>query len=136
VAILGEFCAGHAINVLVGSRGRLPVPVHWVADLLKRAGHPACGALLSLNVLSDRAASDVKPIVPLVKAACANSFEFDTQGREKTVDYPRVTGVLLDAGYRGYVGIAYRGRQLDEYEGIRATKTLLESVADTRPLPS
>jgi L-ribulose-5-phosphate 3-epimerase len=35
---------------------------------------------------------------------------------------------VLDAGYRGYVGIEYEGSELSEPEGIRATKALLERV--------
>jgi len=37
---------------------------------------------------------------------------------------------VLDAGYRGWVGIEYEGGQLEELTGIRATKSLLERVRD------
>ena len=36
--------------------------------------------------------------------------------------------IVLDAGFHGYVGIEYEGSELDEYTGIRKTKTLLERV--------
>jgi hypothetical protein len=36
--------------------------------------------------------------------------------------------IVLDAGYRGYVGIEYEGSELPEAQGIRATKALLERV--------
>jgi hydroxypyruvate isomerase len=36
--------------------------------------------------------------------------------------------IVKDAGYRGYVGIEYEGKTLPEYDGIRATKALLEKV--------
>jgi hypothetical protein len=36
--------------------------------------------------------------------------------------------IVLDAGYRGYVGIEYEGDALHEPDGIRATKALLERV--------
>jgi hypothetical protein len=36
--------------------------------------------------------------------------------------------IVLDAGYRGWVGIEYEGSTLSEPDGIRATKTLLERV--------
>ena len=36
--------------------------------------------------------------------------------------------IVLDAGYRGYVGIEYSGERLSEPEGIRWTKKLLERV--------
>ena len=37
---------------------------------------------------------------------------------------------MLDAGYRGYVGIEYEGSRLSEPDGIRATKALLERVRE------
>jgi sugar phosphate isomerase/epimerase len=37
-------------------------------------------------------------------------------------------GIVKDAGYRGWVGIEFEGRALDEYEGIRMTHALLERV--------
>ena len=36
--------------------------------------------------------------------------------------------IVLDAGYKGYVGIEYEGGKLSEPEGIKATKKLLETV--------
>jgi len=36
--------------------------------------------------------------------------------------------IVKDAGFKGYVGIEYEGDQLNEFEGIRATKALLEKV--------
>ena len=38
--------------------------------------------------------------------------------------------IVLDAGYRGWVGIEYEGSQLGEMEGIAATRALLEKVRD------
>ena len=35
---------------------------------------------------------------------------------------------MLDAGYRGYVGIEYEGPDLSEMAGIAATKKQLEKV--------
>ena len=36
--------------------------------------------------------------------------------------------IVLDCGYNGYIGIEYEGNELDEMEGILATKKLLERV--------
>jgi hypothetical protein len=38
--------------------------------------------------------------------------------------------IVLDAGYRGYVGIEYEGTRLSEPDGIRATKNLLVRVRE------
>ena len=42
----------------------------------------------------------------------------------------RLMKIVLDAGYRGYVGIEYEGNVLPEREGIQATKDLLVRVRD------
>lgn len=39
--------------------------------------------------------------------------------------------VVLDAGYRGFLGVEYEGDVLSEPDGIRATKALLERVRET-----
>ncbi|HRT43305.1 MAG TPA: sugar phosphate isomerase/epimerase, partial [Phycisphaerae bacterium] len=49
---------------------------------------------------------------------------------EVDIDYRRMIGIVLRAGYRGYVGIEYEGSRLPEPDGIRATKRLLERVRD------
>ena len=38
--------------------------------------------------------------------------------------------LVLDAGYRGYVGVEYEGGKLSEDEGIQATKDLLIKVRE------
>jgi hypothetical protein len=36
--------------------------------------------------------------------------------------------IVLDAGFRGFVGVEYEGDRLSETEGIVATKKLLETI--------
>ena len=44
--------------------------------------------------------------------------------------------IVTDAGYHGFVGIEYEGGRLSEPEGIKATKTLLESLRGSTYQPS
>jgi len=37
--------------------------------------------------------------------------------------------IVLDAGYRGRLGIEYEGNKQSEPDGIRMTKTLLEKTS-------
>jgi len=66
--------------------------------------------------------------MPFAKGVSAKSHDFDDKGNEVHTDYFRMMKIVLDAGYRGYVGIEYEGNKLDELAGIRATKDLLERV--------
>ena len=75
-------------------------------------------------------------MMPFAKGVSAKSYDFDSQGRETTLDYARLMKIVTDSGYHGYVGIEYEGKRLSEPEGIRATRRLLESVrrAEYRPV--
>jgi len=68
--------------------------------------------------------------MPFAKAVSAKSHDFGEAGKEIHTDYTRMMKIVLDAGYRGWVGVEYEGGKLDEYAGIKATKALLESVRD------
>ena len=58
----------------------------------------------------------------------SKSHDFDADGNETRTDYRRMMKIVLDAGYRGWVGVEYEGDRLGEPDGIRATKALLERV--------
>ena len=68
--------------------------------------------------------------MPFAKGVSAKSYAFDAQGNETTIDYARMMRIVAAAGYRGYVGIEFEGRTIEEHEGIRLTKALLERVRD------
>jgi hypothetical protein len=68
--------------------------------------------------------------MPYAKAVSAKSHVFDEAGNEREMDYFRLMRIVLDAGYRGYVGIEYEGSEINESEGIRSTKALLERVRE------
>ena len=55
----------------------------------------------------------------------------DTKGNESRTDYVKALKLVLDAGYRGYVGIEYEGGKLSEVAGVHATKKLLLKVRET-----
>jgi sugar phosphate isomerase/epimerase len=66
--------------------------------------------------------------MPFAKAVSAKSNDFDERGNEVHTDYRKMLRIVLDAGYRGYVGIEYEGNRLSEPAGVHATKRLLERV--------
>jgi L-ribulose-5-phosphate 3-epimerase len=67
-------------------------------------------------------------MMPYAKGVSAKSYDFDSSGKEKRLDFARIMKIVSDAGYHGFVGIEYEGSRLPEPEGIRATKKLLESL--------
>lgn len=135
---LAEYGDKYNINIIVENHGGLSSNGQWLAGVMKLADHPRVGTLPDFGNFktSDNPEEwydryqGVKELMPYAKAVSAKSHDFDEQGNETHTDYLKMMKIVLDAGYRDYVGIEYEGSQLSEYDGIRATKALLERVRE------
>ena len=134
---LTEFAAERQMNVIVENHGGISSNGAWLASVIQAVDHHRCGTLpdfgnfrIEEGVWYDRY-KGVAELMPFAKAVSAKSNDFDEQGEERGTDYLRMLRVVLEAGYRGYVGIEYEGSELSEPDGIRATKALLERTRDT-----
>ncbi len=131
---LTEFAAPMEINVLVENHGGLSSNGQWLAEVIRTVDLPRCGTLPDFgnfhlgNGQFYNRYKGVMELMPYAKAVSAKSHAFDEQGNEINTDYLRMMKIVLDAGYRGYVGIEYEGNKHSEPEGIMLTKTLLERV--------
>jgi len=67
-------------------------------------------------------------LMPFAKGVSAKTNVFDENGNEAKMDYVRLFKIVKDSGFKGIVGIEYEGPKLSEYDGIKATKKLLEKV--------
>jgi sugar phosphate isomerase/epimerase len=130
---LTEFAAERAINVIVENHGGISSNGAWLASVMTAVDHPRCGTLpdfgnfrISEGENYDRY-QGVAELMPFAKGVSAKSNEFDENGNERNTDYVRMMRIVLDAGYRGHVGVEYEG-EISEADGIRATKLLLEKV--------
>lgn len=134
---LSEFGDQHKINVIVENHGGFSSNGEWLAATIKKANHPRCGTLpdfgnfrIKDGEMYDRY-KGVTELMPFAKAVSAKSHDFDDKGNETHTDYEKMMKIVLAAGYHGYVGIEYEGGKLDEYQGVKLTKTLLERVRET-----
>lgn len=144
---LTEFADTLGINVIVENHGGLSSNGRWLSETIRAVDHPRCGTLpdfgnfcLDWSRADDPAAwydryQGVAELMPFAKAVSAKSHEFDESGNEVRTDYARMMKIVLDAGYRGYVGIEYEGDRHSEPEGIRMTKALLERVRESMREP-
>jgi sugar phosphate isomerase/epimerase len=126
---LTAFGADHDINIIVENHGGLSSNGAWLAGVMKKVGSRRCGTLPDFGNFDgyDRY-KGVAEMMPYAKGVSAKSYDFDAEGNETTIDYPKMMKIVLDAGYHGRVGIEYEGPKLSEPEGIRATKKLLERI--------
>jgi L-ribulose-5-phosphate 3-epimerase len=129
--------ADYGIDVIVENHGGLSSDGAWLAKTIERADHPGAGTLPDFGNFHlgggrhyDRYRG-VAELMPYARAVSAKAHEFDADGNEVHTDYRRMLEIVIDAGYRGYVGIEWEGKQPeDEVEGIRLTQRLLERVRE------
>jgi sugar phosphate isomerase/epimerase len=132
---LAEFAAKNGgLNVIVENHGGTSSHGKWLALVIEQVGLPNMGTLPDFGNFSiaqgkayDRYMG-VNELMPFAKGVSAKSYAFDKAGNETTIDYKRIMTIVRDAGYRGYVGIEFEGRGMEEVDGVNATKKLLERV--------
>lgn len=133
---LSEFAKPMGLNVIVENHGGLSSNGKWLSSVIEKVGLDNCGTLPDFGNFNlgggqwyDRY-EGVTELMPQAKAVSAKSHNFDEAGNETATDYKKMMKIVLDAGYRGWVGVEYEGAELDEYAGIKATKALLEKVRE------
>jgi sugar phosphate isomerase/epimerase len=133
---LTEFGDTKKINIIVENHGGLSSNGAWLAGVMKMVDLPRCGTLPDFgNFVLDWGTSEmydrykgVAELMPFAKAVSAKSHDFDDEGSELHTNYEKMIGIVLDSGYRGWIGIEYEGGKIGEFEGIIRTKDLLEKV--------
>ncbi len=60
-----------------------------------------------------------------------HDFAPEPEFRETHLDMDRMMKIVLDSGYRGWIGIEYSGKRLNEFEGIQAAKRYLDHFLDS-----
>jgi len=131
---LSTFAKNHGLGVIVENHGHLSSNGAWLAGVMQQVGMANCGTLpdfgnfnISPTEVYDRYRG-VQEMMPYAKAVSAKSNDFDAIGNESHTDFRRMMRIVLDSGYRGWVGIEYEGSELSESEGILHTKRLLEQI--------
>lgn len=136
LAVLAEHGEPYGVSILVENHGGYSSDGAWLAGVMEAAAHPGVGTLPDFGNFHlgggehyDRYRG-VSELMPYAKAVSAKSHEFDAQGNEVSTDYLRMLRIVVEAGYRGHVGIEYEGSKHSEIDGIRLTHDLLLRVRD------
>ena len=118
------------INVIIENHGGLSSDPASLVAVIKQANDPLLGTLPDFGNFPasvDRYDA-VRQMMPYAKAVSAKCHDFDEAGNETGTDYARMMKVVLDAGYKGWVGIEYEGKKLDEIAGIKTCQRLLQRL--------
>lgn len=141
---LTEFANPHEINVIVENHGGLSSNGAWLASVIKKVGLERCGTLPDFgNFGINRQKGEwydsyqgVAELMPFAKAVSFKTHDFDDDRPfitvdtrwERETDILRMMKIVIDSGYKGFIGIEYEGGKLDEFEGIRRSQRMLQEV--------
>ncbi len=135
---LSEYGEKEKIGVVVENHGGYSSDAGWLTGVMKQVNNPYCGTLpdfgnFTISLFPPRSYDPylgVKELMPYAKGVSAKTYDFDSSGQDKKIDFKRMMGIVGEAGYEGYIGIEYEGYKLSEDAGILATKKLIiDSVA-------
>lgn len=132
---LTEYGAKNKIHIICENHGGPSSNPDALLALIKAVGKPGFGTLPDFgNFPKDKKGKytidiydAIARMMPYAKGVSAKSYNFSSN-QETSLDYARILKIVTDSGYHGYVGIEYEGQRLSEPQGIKATKTLLESL--------
>lgn len=124
---LSEYAKPLDMGVIVENHGGLSSDGKWLSETIRLTGMANCGTLPDFgNFYEYDRYQGVTDLMPLAKAVSAKSYDFDEQGNETKIDFPRMMKIVLAANYHSWVGIEYEGNRMSPDDGIMATKKLLE----------
>ncbi|WP_353720338.1 sugar phosphate isomerase/epimerase family protein [Dyadobacter sp. 676] len=139
---LGEFAAKTGINVIVENHGGSSSNGKWLSGVMKQVNLKNVGTLPDFgNFCIKRSANGceesydryqgTQELMPYAKGVSAKTYDFDEKGNCIETDYAKILKIVKASGFKGIAGIEYEGSKLSEYDGIKATKALLERVGPT-----
>lgn len=142
---LCDFAAPAGINILVENHGGYSSNAKWLVNVVKSVGRKNCGTLPDFgNFCTKREKGDMwespclewydryegmKELLPYAKGMSAKSMRFDSKGNCVETDYKRMLTIIREGGYTGHIGVEYEGSDVEEAEGVRLTKALIDRMA-------
>lgn len=135
---LAEYGKQLDLNVIVENHGGSSSDPDWLARVVREVNSPWFGTLPDFgNFPAETDRYDaVAKLMPFARAVSAKTGEFDASGKDPSTDYPRMMQIVLDAGYRGHVGIECGGARSAEEEprDIKLTRAMLEAIRAAQPV--
>ena len=136
---LTEHGESKKISIICENHGGPSSDPNALIALMKQVNSPHFGTLPDFgNFPKDKAGKytidvydAIARMMPYAHGVSAKSYDFQADGAETKLDYPRILKIVTDSGYHSYVGVEYEGSKMSEADGIKATKKLLEECRGT-----
>jgi len=138
---LGEYGQTMNINVVVENHGGCTSNGKWLSGVMKEVNRKNVGTLPDFGnfcithpwgTIQDGCKEMYDPytgiseMLPFAKGVSAKTYDFDANGEQPLLDYKRLTGIVKNSGFKGYIGVEFEGNNQPEDEGIKKTIALLK----------
>ncbi len=138
------YAQSKGINILIENHGLYSSDPVWVSGVITRVDMDNAGTLPDFgnwcmgakwgstqnedcDLLTDHY-EGVSGLLPFAKGVSAKSYNFNDDGEHLMIDYNKMLSIVKSSGFDGYIGIEYEGKLLNESEGIKATRALIEKI--------
>lgn len=126
----------YGLSVIVENHGGLSSNGAWLSAVMRLVDHPRCGTLPDIgNFVINRETGEqydrylgVEQLMPFAKGVSGKTYNFNPEGYERDIDYPRLFEIIKASGFRGYIDIEWEGSSLDEPTGVLMTKKMLQKL--------
>ncbi|OBX27264.1 sugar phosphate isomerase/epimerase [Gelidibacter algens] len=141
---LAEYGKSKDINIIVENHGGFSSNAELLSSVIRNIDMDNCGTLPDFGNFCMKRESGgnwdgkcidtydnykgIEEMMPYAKGVSAKSYDFDAEGNETTLDYPRLLKIVKDAGYTGFVGVEFEGSNVSEEKGIELTRNLLLKI--------
>lgn len=141
---LSTYAADKNIAILVENHGGLSSDAKLLAQVMTEVGMDNCGTLVDFGNFCVRRENGerwdgpcvqeydryqgIEELMPYAQGVSAKSYEFDAEGNEVTMDFPKILNIVKDSGFSGFIGVEFEGAVADPFPGMEATKSLIETV--------
>ena len=131
-ARLADYAKERGLCVLIENHGQQSSDPVWLTSVMKGVGKPNFGTLPDFgNFPAEINRYDaVEMMMPFAKAVSAKATSFTQDGLVSETDFFRMTRIVRDAGYAGYLGIETGPLNGDEMAAIRVTRDLLLKIRE------
>jgi L-ribulose-5-phosphate 3-epimerase UlaE len=142
---LTEYAAEENIHILIENHGLHTSNASFITGIIKMINNPFLGTLPDFGnwcltaewgstETSKNCSTSYQPeeglteLLPYAKGVSAKSYAFDSNGNETVIEYPKLLNIVKRSDFEGHIGIEFEGENMEEPEGIKATKSLIEKV--------
>jgi len=131
---LAHTAARFGINIIIENHGGLSSHGKWLQTLLRQVHEPNCGSSLNLCQfrIDDRHVyplqNGITEIIPFAKSVSIEFHRIPTD-QNPELDCYKALSLVVQSGYRGYVGIVWKGpKEIPLEKGLITTRRYLEKV--------